>query len=76
MSNDNVILCGRVIDDNAQLGEFHRAEGYKASTEYSDDDGSSVDTAERKTVHPSEEDENDDALDEPFVPIGTLIGIP
>lgn len=75
MSNDDEILYRPVLDDNTHLGDSHRTEGYKASTVYSDDDGSTVDIAEWEPVYPSDEDESHDGLDELSVAIGALIGV-
>lgn len=46
MFNDDEILYRPVLDENTHLGDSHRTEGYKASTVYSDDNGSTVDIAE------------------------------
>lgn len=75
MSNDDEVLYRPVLDENTHLGDSHRTEGYKASTVYSDDDGSTVDIAEWEPVYPSDEDEGDDSLDELSVAIGALIGV-
>lgn len=73
MSNDDEILYRPVLDENTHLGDSHRTEGYKASTVYSDEDGSTVDIAEWEPVYPTDNNE-DEGLDELSVAIGALIG--
>lgn len=75
MPNDDEILYRPVLDENTHLGDSRRTEGCKASTVYSDDDGSTVDIAEWEPVYPSDEDERDGSLDELSVAIGVLIGV-
>ena len=75
MSNDDEILYRPVLGENTHLGDSHRTEGYKASTVYNDDDGSTVDIAEWEPVYPSNEDEAAEGLDDFSVAIGALIGI-
>lgn len=75
MFNDDEILYRPVLDENTHLGDSHRTEGYKASTVYSDDNGSTVDIAKWEPVYPSDEDESDGGLDGISVALGAVIGV-